>query len=1353
MKSSNITRFNPVMNAATQLTPILEFSTNVPAPIDFISADSGEIEREANKDATVSLKVCSEFTTHTAPISPFRGTSKLALVQDAFGQPILFSTGDDKRLYCLRYRNGAALTWESYSITPEDGATIVTFDSQQSPLTNDNSSWLVLAVVVESSGRQQKLFTCTVSTKDFNPTDIKWDLRSFPNHLGSCIFNSVSCGSIEPDGNAAIVVGTQATRESLAVHYTIPSRPDDATTTHPAAPPEVYKNILDIQPGKLPGGVGTGCFVLYRREDAEQSMGCSFDNAPSTHSVQLDLAKLGRVSGICSTPSPKDAFSDLFVAAEKGIGFFPYQHPDAEPQVFLESISFKQVVVSEYKKSIILFAVSDVGELYYLEGLREKLLSSKVKWKISGLPIRADVERLSVQYNVQAGSTELMYVTSVAGNEIKHLWRSPESYMWHESVMSVLPSADTKVRAISFPAYVTTITMCNSKTERPISDYPCTLTSDFVYVTVNELTHVLSKRPVTVTTDNSGCLTIIQKVDDSLAGSTYQLSLNLFGEASITIHPSQRVISQLSQYTTPESLKNATTTTGKPIQFSESANFGAVASVLSQFGSVVHAVDSDAGKDIIPNAGGTANSTSNAGNVAFSQMSDGKIVKSSDNWFLNAAEDVAEFIGDVWESTKRALQAGFKFALSVVSKVVKLVLWINGKVFKFVISTIAGAVGCVAGFLKTAFNIDMTGFLDWLGFIFDMDKLKETQLAMSQTICRGLTFAQDLFVVCQPIIDQLLDGMSDILKEFVPDHRDDIEPGAKPENQKESWLSKTFGFIFHNPLMKYIMKFNPLAWLMEQVDDIIGDEIKLPDFTGLLKVVERALLNGISEEAENLAKLLKSVVEKVSSVATGKQKLWTALGHIFGDTLWTLFSFIRTAAKTLMVLLPDIIGELVKILSAPIKLPILSDIWEAFMGDTELSLINMLTIIPAFGANVYYGTIYGKTPFASDMLGDPSKYFPSKEQISDMCTPKENSLLSRICKLSLIKKEKLTAVNPVSPKKKTQEKEKEPATLVASVLPITTLQATTKSFETPWDGPSESVPDDISFESRDFSSDGQAVKGGDLSAAEPKQATFSIWAFFVSLSSERFDAFASLISSILQVLDASVDLMHDHSDVSDGLNDISDKFSNAFSSVRDSITSCLSGGGGTLATTGRVERELPLWNHHEKPLLPKTEHSPSSNPSSGSGRFRRIIQAILCTIMLFCVAINVGVYIANFNQEYEGHEGMAALSLLFRVIGAIMQGAGFLISFYTGQSWVGNIASIGAVVQYGLSILPDSRLPNFSFFTFSMGSNISVTAAAVFAVISRAAGSESPVASRMLCAAMGAALVNFSCCLAVWFLG
>lgn len=78
-----------------QLTPVLEYHTDVPAPVAVPHAEGG-LSFEADLESTVLLKVSSEFTTHIAPTVPFGGkSSKLGLFQDSMGQPIMFSIGTD----------------------------------------------------------------------------------------------------------------------------------------------------------------------------------------------------------------------------------------------------------------------------------------------------------------------------------------------------------------------------------------------------------------------------------------------------------------------------------------------------------------------------------------------------------------------------------------------------------------------------------------------------------------------------------------------------------------------------------------------------------------------------------------------------------------------------------------------------------------------------------------------------------------------------------------------------------------------------------------------------------------------------------------------------------------------------------------------------------------------------------------------------------------------------------------------------------------------------------------------------------------------------------------------------------
>ncbi|KAG8708320.1 hypothetical protein FRC08_018966 [Ceratobasidium sp. 394] len=960
-----------------QLATVLTVETNVPAPVNLPSEDLSSVDRQPSQDATVSLRICSEFTTYIAPVSIFSGRSKFTLIQDSAGQSFVFSVGDDKRLYCLQHENGANQAWQSYDITPgSTGASVVTFDSQQSPFTADNPSWLIVAAAVQTE-TQQELYTFTINANDFRPASINWAHRPFRSEHGPCVFDSVSCGGIDNDGNAVIVVGTEGNKDALAVHHTIPSSPD-GTEPHPAAPPEPYETILDIQPGRFEA-FGPGSFVLYRRGDATKSFGCTFDSVDNEYSVRIKLDGLGHVNSICSANSPNGECTDLFVAAQNGIGFYHYLHPDHAPEIILPSISVKQVAASEYGETISVLAVSEQNELYFIQGARKNIDSSDIAWTYSGLPIRSNVARVSAQFNIQAGGTELMYTTN-AGNEINHLWRSPDSSLWNEAAIHILPALGAKQRVISYPAYVTRITVVNSKSHASVGgNYPCSLASDWTYVTVNERTWMLSKQPVTVVTDSFGCLEIVQKVGNALATPSYELSLSLYGSASITIQPTQRVITQLARYTTAESIQNAKTSDGRPIQFSNTANFGVAATTLSQFSSIVHTVDEKSSKQLLPDGPG---SLTDSHTIAFTQEPDGNIRKSTDNWFENAAEVVVDFIGDIWEATKRVLKTGFKFALKAIGRVVSIVVSIESRIFSFVIKTVASALRSFAGFLKNALGIDITRFLDWFGYIFDVGKIKETQQVINQTICAGLTFSRHVFTASLPLIENLFEHARQVLQEFVPDHRFD---DASTDRQDESALHKAFGFILDNPLVNLLMKLNPMPWLAKQASDIIGDDIKLPDLSGLFKVLEEAAVECAGQTTGTLGTMLEDIARKFSAVVSGRKGIWAALTEILGDAFWTLFDIIRVAVKAIWKIVPRIIEQIVVIITDPIKLPIVTDIWKAFLGDdVPLTLLNALTILPAFAANAFYGATHGKMPFAPDAIGDSRRFIPSERVVTDL---------------------------------------------------------------------------------------------------------------------------------------------------------------------------------------------------------------------------------------------------------------------------------------------------------------------------------------------------------------------------------
>ena len=239
-------------------------------------------------------------------------------------------------------------------------------------------------------------------------------------------------------------------------------------------------------------------------------------------------------------------------------------------------------------------------------------------------------------------------------------------------------------------------------------------------MTINKGTYALTDaQPTSVVTDSSGSVNIVQRIGDSIATPSYTVGIIKFGNATVSVDPTQRISTQLPKYNTTASLQNAMSTDGRPVKFPNTTNLDETASVLDKFRAV---------HDTVSNTNTTISASAMSSSVdSFTLKENGTLVKDGGSWITDIVTDIEDFFGDVWEYIKSGLSTVFKFAIKILDRVVSIFVSITGKIFRFVLSTVAGAIRSFAGFLKSALGIDITGFLDWLGFIFDTSKLLETQ--------------------------------------------------------------------------------------------------------------------------------------------------------------------------------------------------------------------------------------------------------------------------------------------------------------------------------------------------------------------------------------------------------------------------------------------------------------------------------------------------------------------------------------------------------------------------------------------------------------------------------------------------
>jgi hypothetical protein len=425
-------------------------------------------------------------------------------------------------------------------------------------------------------------------------------------------------------------------------------------------------------------------------------------------------------------------YTDVLIAGDDGIAFYGHQDLGGKPMGhFLQGIAFKQVVCSEKaidknNTALSIFAVSDRNELYYIGASRQTKPVAKFEFPASALPIRKDVTRISTQFSKVRGTSELLYLGN-GQSELRHLCRDHDSSLWAESSIDVPNKGATNTQQ----AFVTTITLTDSKGKPVPEGYPVTFTSEPQFVTANDRTYTLDARPTDIAVNPRGRITLVTKADESLRAPTLFFSLKKFNEKSESatqypIYPAQRVMRQFALYKTAGDLRSAKTFDGKPL-FSgvgdeSKYDLDSAAALMAQFPSMLGTVDKKA-------ASQTGMASPGAGvakdfEFALEKKAKGGAKKSTGSWFGDKVRDMTEFVGDVIEYIKIGFQETLRVVIKAIGPLLRVAIQIFDEVLSITIDGVSALVGTINDCVKSLTGIDLS---ELFGYGFDVAKIKQTQ--------------------------------------------------------------------------------------------------------------------------------------------------------------------------------------------------------------------------------------------------------------------------------------------------------------------------------------------------------------------------------------------------------------------------------------------------------------------------------------------------------------------------------------------------------------------------------------------------------------------------------------------------
>jgi hypothetical protein len=412
--------------------------------------------------------------------------------------------------------------------------------------------------------------------------------------------------------------------------------------------------------------------------------------------------------------------TDLFVAGEKGIGFFDARRVDQLPQILLPTRSFRQVVAAQQSQDaksnrLSVFALDDKGELFFIEGTRV-YEGNVTTFTFSPHPIRSGCSSISVQYNAQTNTDELIYVEE-NGRHLYHLQRDSTTF-WSQYAISYRPPPGS-AQSTQFVAAVSLITLTD-KDGNPVPEgFGVQLSSESsTFVTVNDRASLLDPRTTDVGADLHGRLRIVAKADDSFVMPFYTLTLtDARGKSEeIKVDPMRRVNHVLKAFKTADDLKNAKSSSGEPLfPKGQGPVFDDVTNILRQFNdstssapaSFSWAVDQASGVKAQPVDPGILSAIANAGSKVFC---------------------------DVFEAIRAGLVEVYAAGVCIVNKVVTLFIKIGDVIWSTLGSILDQGRSLVLTFMKKCLSIDIEHMWRLLKFAFDRSSIIKTQDVSTQAL-------------------------------------------------------------------------------------------------------------------------------------------------------------------------------------------------------------------------------------------------------------------------------------------------------------------------------------------------------------------------------------------------------------------------------------------------------------------------------------------------------------------------------------------------------------------------------------------------------------------------------------------
>lgn len=929
---------------------------------------------------------------------------RIRVVQDKNGNPMIFSIGtpdfthnNQSAFYVIMRQAGTPTGWQQIDLSSALGNAISAVAFEVSQVAQGQVT-IALAVETPDVPGMSQLYVTAPLTLDPATTDWKnfhshWIPRPTSTYPGLRITKILLGGSAIEGGPPLMIVATTQ-QGGNAAHYTVDA---DTRNTDPALLwklfplPNNTDSFIDLAIGRLL--LGRGVYALYQVGPNLTLEFTTFKDKFGHGPYNISLVPPPGTKTLFPLPNAH-GYTDLYVAGDHGISLFPaWEQPSGsnahvvvDAQIFPEAQGLTELIASADASKTAIWAIGGQEKLLYTTGDT----GNQPHWSHPVI-LRSQVAQIAPLRNQEKQTNEIFLVGG--DNSLAYLWQDPVTTLWKESD---IPLPDTG-KVLTLNSYATHIHLADQN-DQPLIDKTVNITaSEWVYVTINGFSYELDPvNPVPITPDIQGNITIIHRVT-TISTPIFHLQADFLGHV-IDVDPAAKIKLGLKQIKSGNDLKNARTHDGAPLLQGnyDDQKLDHCSSAIQQISTLMDTLpqgnpspntnvaitgphlslrtDSAASSHTINAAALPSNYLwgvqTNAGAVTYMEGNavQTHILARYNTTTGNSAvslssigDEIRAIGGDILETLERRLEeaAGYFFVLQE-DKTLALFIDLGKRLVQFTIKVVSQALSALNVILKDLLGIDLEKWLNWLGLLFNWNDIVVTHRVFVNLTNQMVSYVQARLPDVEKAISNTFDQLKVLVSRLEPITGDPANMRLKSASTSaisglSSELQEAFKFLTNSPGGNYgcyqllhggvgafsILASNPVS------DALLAflNDIALPALASVSQTAEQ-LFNDLEEalQGDNLTPAL--VFQKLGVDAT--------LG---------VLDIIKTVTIGLLKFIGDLTADVLSVLNSEIRIPIISVLYEKFVG-SKMSLLDGLLLLFAIPATIGYKVVAEKAPFA-----------------------------------------------------------------------------------------------------------------------------------------------------------------------------------------------------------------------------------------------------------------------------------------------------------------------------------------------------------------------------------------------------